>query len=284
VAQSGYRAFTANCNTLTVEGDGQIEEGSVFGCRKREHQTGRIIGFHAGKTLAYAAGAAAQCYLPEVGLTRFDRHVLFFKPDIVIVFDEVETSRARRAEMHFVCPIIESSGVDRAPKPNVLRILDGTRAHLTAQRAGLLIVTPSALNVKMEQTPCPMARNYCDRDSRSERITLVSAAARRHRFLTVLLPLAPNRPLRAARIEEWSNAGRIGLTVKWLGRELQVAIPRNGRGFRDGETAFRGRLIACDRVGERIARVAGLGVTRMEATGLETIRRDGPENVFVEMS
>jgi hypothetical protein len=93
IRDDGYRAkSTATHNTLLVGGRGQMGEGrmwldaSVPLARKARP---RVIVAESSPALDHFAGDAAQAYPPEARLTRYVRHILFLKPDVLIVLDDV---------------------------------------------------------------------------------------------------------------------------------------------------------------------------------------------------
>ncbi len=214
-----YRQSSDLGNTLTIEGRGQIGDGSVFGVCQPWSRTGQIKACRPGARVAYAAGEAAQCYEPEIGVRRFARHVVYFKPDVILIVDDVELQRPRGAEIHFVFPIVEPSAFANGKRRNRLRLSGAAQADFLGGRARLRICVPSGPGMRMEQSACRLARNYTDADSEFERITIRSAPARRHMFVTLLL-LAPAdyRPAGAS----LASGGRGSWLVNWRGRLLEV--------------------------------------------------------------
>lgn len=66
-------------NCVLVDGQGQVA--------RDESAAGRIQGFHHGSALTYVCGDAAPAYGGR--LTRFLRHVLFLRPGLFVVLDEL---------------------------------------------------------------------------------------------------------------------------------------------------------------------------------------------------
>ena len=58
--------------------------------------TSRIIKAESHPDLDYIIGDAEDIYKPEAGLTSFKRHLVFLKPDVVVVLDELEAQQASR--------------------------------------------------------------------------------------------------------------------------------------------------------------------------------------------
>ncbi len=83
--------FDANAtrghNTLLVDGQGQ---------RFAEDAVGRVVRFEPGGALDLVVSDGTTCYAPL--LTRFHRWFLFFKPDLLVVFDDVRADQPRRVE------------------------------------------------------------------------------------------------------------------------------------------------------------------------------------------
>jgi hypothetical protein len=69
------------------------------------------------------AGEAAGAYEPEAGLRRYVRQLIFWKPSIVLVLDDIETDRERDLELRL--HPVEKSGV---------RIEDLTPEGVTAEK------------------------------------------------------------------------------------------------------------------------------------------------------
>jgi hypothetical protein len=65
-------------NALEIDGQGQPKTASA---------TGKFVVFQPGQTYDYVVGDATPGYGPNV--TRYRRHLLFLKPDVVVVADEV---------------------------------------------------------------------------------------------------------------------------------------------------------------------------------------------------
>lgn len=218
-----YRQSSDLGNTLTIEGRGQMGDGSVFGVCQPWSRTGKIIAFKSGVRVAYAAGEAAQCYEPEIGLRRFVRHTVFYKPDILLIVDDVELQQPRGAEIHFVFPIVEPTAYAGKIRRNRLRVSAAGQADFLGHQARLRLCIPPGTGQRIAQTSCRLARNYTDADSEYERITIRSAPARRHLFLTVLL-LAPANFRPAGNSIAAAGAGN--WSVNWRGRQLELSAPK----------------------------------------------------------
>jgi hypothetical protein len=99
--------FDANAtrghNTLLVDGQGQ---------RFAEDAVGKVVRFEPGEAFDLVVSDGTTAYAPL--LTRFHRWFLFFKPDLLVVFDDVRAEQARRVEwlLHYEGEVEEAAGVD----------------------------------------------------------------------------------------------------------------------------------------------------------------------------
>ncbi len=71
---------TKSVNSVLVNNEGQAPRSQAA--------RGRLLGFYTSKELDYVAGEAAEAY--EGKLNRFTRRILFFKPDTVLILDDLE--------------------------------------------------------------------------------------------------------------------------------------------------------------------------------------------------
>lgn len=72
---------TKSVNSILVNGQGQKPLRS-------QEAKGKIVSFHSSKAYDYVAGEASKAY-PGV-LKRFTRSILFIKPEVIIMFDQLE--------------------------------------------------------------------------------------------------------------------------------------------------------------------------------------------------
>ncbi len=68
---------TRSTNCITIDGKGQH--------RHSPSATGRIEAFHTDELIDYVRGEAGSAY--EVPVDRFTRHILYVKPELVVIFD-----------------------------------------------------------------------------------------------------------------------------------------------------------------------------------------------------
>jgi hypothetical protein len=105
IRDDGYRAKdTGQHNTLLIDGRGQVGEGKMWfagGDLLRRRARPRVLRAVSTPGLDQIAGDATEAYPRDLGLRRYVRHLLFLKPDVLIVADEVELSAARPLELRF---------------------------------------------------------------------------------------------------------------------------------------------------------------------------------------
>jgi hypothetical protein len=87
---TGYK-LSADHNTMLFKGRGQLGEQAGFGSMEALHFGHHPEILHAQSEGAYdlVVGDVTRAYHPALGLRRFLRHLLFVKPDVLLVADEV---------------------------------------------------------------------------------------------------------------------------------------------------------------------------------------------------
>jgi hypothetical protein len=95
---------TDHHNTLLVDGKGQMGDGSQWfsgldPIRRKAHP--RVLLAESTPEVDQIAGEAAPIYRAETGVRRFVRRLLFLKPDVLIVLDDIEMDQARHLELRF---------------------------------------------------------------------------------------------------------------------------------------------------------------------------------------
>ena len=101
----GYQAkWTHQHNTLLVDGQGQLGEGNTFfaaaACLSARARP-RLRGVVAKPRYDHIAADVTQAYPKDLGLKHFRRHLLFIKPDVLLVLDDVLCDQARDLELRF---------------------------------------------------------------------------------------------------------------------------------------------------------------------------------------
>jgi len=105
IRDEGYASkWTGQHNTLLVDGQGQWGEGQRWlqgAVTLRLPQQPRILRVESTPHLDYIVGDATAAYPEKLGLKRFVRHLLFMKPDVLIVLDDIEADQPQALELRF---------------------------------------------------------------------------------------------------------------------------------------------------------------------------------------
>jgi hypothetical protein len=108
LVDDGYtQKFTSYQNTVLVNGIGQTGEGGEWFEdleMRRGKPEGRILLAQPGADIDIAIGDAAPAYRPEARLRRFLRHLLYLKPDVWVLVDELDAEEASTFELRFHTP------------------------------------------------------------------------------------------------------------------------------------------------------------------------------------
>jgi hypothetical protein len=81
----GWTKTTQAHNALLVNGQGQLVQSL--------QAKGQIVGYLNGDSFSYTAGAAHTAYASGV-LDRYVRHVVYLRPDLFVLFDDIQSSQA----------------------------------------------------------------------------------------------------------------------------------------------------------------------------------------------
>ena len=90
-----YTTFkrTANHNTMLFKGRGQLGEDIIWmgvaECLQYRHYP-EIVHVNTSPEYDYIVGDVTRAYHPALGLKKFERHLLFIKPDVLLVADRIE--------------------------------------------------------------------------------------------------------------------------------------------------------------------------------------------------
>lgn len=87
---------TKSVNSITVNGQGQG--------KRTASAVGEIVDFATGKRFDYVVGEAAEAY-PAGVLKQFTRHILFVKPEAIVVFDRLEAPEPSSFEWRLHAPV-----------------------------------------------------------------------------------------------------------------------------------------------------------------------------------
>ena len=94
--------LTSNHNTLIVNGVGQKGEGEDwFRYKDKLQDRPYIRKVESSPSLDYMVGDATPVYRDETGVEKYVRHLLFLKPDILIVVDDIQLSEPGNMELRF---------------------------------------------------------------------------------------------------------------------------------------------------------------------------------------
>jgi hypothetical protein len=137
--------YTGQHNTLLIDGGEQlgggdsIFDGRVLHARKNPPH---IVRAESSATLDHVVGEAATAYPSETGLSKFQRHLLFLKPDVLIVLDDIQLAREHDLELRFHP---EQQTVERTG--NIL-FTSGPKAKLR-----IAALTPGTVDIVTEKLP-----------------------------------------------------------------------------------------------------------------------------------
>jgi uncharacterized protein (TIGR03437 family) len=106
IRDDGYldSKWSRNQNTLLVNGQGQMGEGSQFlvltpYLNLKAYAT--VLVAQSAANLDYIVGEAAPAYSAAQGVKQFTRHLLFIKPSALVVIDDIQLSQAAPMELRF---------------------------------------------------------------------------------------------------------------------------------------------------------------------------------------
>ncbi|UCH11359.1 MAG: heparinase II/III family protein, partial [Fidelibacterota bacterium] len=112
-----HHKLTANHNTILVNGHGQAGAGREW-LQYMEFEARApapaILRVESNPAYDYLLGDAGNIYIDEAGLRSYRRHLLFLKPDILLVLDDLEAEADSRFEwlLHGREAIVEAGAQD----------------------------------------------------------------------------------------------------------------------------------------------------------------------------
>ncbi|MBI2301179.1 MAG: DUF4962 domain-containing protein [Armatimonadetes bacterium] len=147
VRDDGYAAkWTAQHNTLLVDGAGQMGEGAQWfkGSEPLAVKAApKILAITSTAALDHLVGDATAAYPPNLGLRRYVRHLLFLKPDVLIVCDDIAADGPHELELRIFNEQPPAAQVDGSflatGKRAVLRVTNFTPDGVTAEVAALAV-------------------------------------------------------------------------------------------------------------------------------------------------
>ena len=105
IRDDAYSAkLTSQHNTLLIGGKGQLGEGQTWfvgAAPLALKARPKILRAESTPSLDHMAGDAREAYPRNLGLTRFVRHVLFVKPDVLLVLDDIALEKTAPLELRF---------------------------------------------------------------------------------------------------------------------------------------------------------------------------------------
>ena len=88
-------------NTILIDGKGQLGGGPNWFDRDtviRARATSAIVEARTTGSYDYVVGDAMTIYPASLGLTKFHRHFVYLKPDLIVIVDDLEATRPARVE------------------------------------------------------------------------------------------------------------------------------------------------------------------------------------------
>lgn len=154
---AGYTyKMTAYTNSLLISGAGQLGEGDfTFNSKPASaaDPNGTLnpaidndLSFTSAQ-LDYVVGNATACYPTSTGLTKFRRHLLFLKPDVLVVVDDIALSAPKPLELRFFPKqqtITQQGNIFKTQGPKAK--LDFTVLQIPAQVQSSTKTVPVTLN------------------------------------------------------------------------------------------------------------------------------------------
>ena len=105
IRDDGYASkWTGQHNTLLVDGQGQTGEGQHWfngGVTLRQKEQATVLQAESSPEADHIVGDARPAYPDRLGLKRYVRHLIFLKPDVLIVLDDIECDQPRALELRF---------------------------------------------------------------------------------------------------------------------------------------------------------------------------------------
>jgi hypothetical protein len=98
-----------------------------------------------------AIGDATEAYPADLGLERFQRHLLFLKPDVLIVADDIRLKEPKKLELRF-------------PPEQQTGLRDGAAWTFESKQARLRVKPLTADSVKIDAAPLTMEGRHGEKD------------------------------------------------------------------------------------------------------------------------
>lgn len=108
---------TNHHNTVVINGLGQLGEGTKwFEVNHALHyqHCGYILDYKATNQYSYWTADATKTYLPNIQLKKFLRTIIFLKPDIILVYDDLECAEKSQFQWQWHTPLeVEKKVLDQ---------------------------------------------------------------------------------------------------------------------------------------------------------------------------
>jgi hypothetical protein len=144
------KKWTGQHNTLLIDGRGQSGEGKMWFdgselllLKARPH----VVRVSSTPTLDYMVGDATDAYPRNIGLRYYVRHLLFLKPDVLIVVDDVALGWSQPLELRFHP---QQTQVTQEDGGYIIRGPGAKRASLRME-----LLTPQGVGVTYEDVVSP---------------------------------------------------------------------------------------------------------------------------------
>ena len=146
IRDDGYQPkSTGQHNTLLVNGKGQLGEGAEWfdaGPALAVKARPRVLRVVSTPAMDQITSDAAEAYPRDLGLRRFVRHVIFVKPDVLIVADDILLDKEAPLELRF--------------HPEQEAVRDGNVFLAKGKRATLRLEPLAAEGVQIAAGPMPL--------------------------------------------------------------------------------------------------------------------------------
>jgi hypothetical protein len=193
-------------NALEIDGQGQP---------KTAEATGKIVVFEPGKEYDYVVGDATPGYGPNV--ERYRRHLLFLKPDVLVLVDEVAARKpvSLKFWLHGRAPFT----VDPS----------GEAIALTFGKASLAGFLRSPGGVRTAQTDkYPLSPEQGETRPEWHLSSETQEKQTNARFIAVLGVGKAGEKIALDSVEDATEAGRIAVQFRRAGKPVRVSIDPSG--------------------------------------------------------
>ena len=258
---AGWTMTTQAHNAILVDGTGQ-PNGNITAY-------GRLLAFEQGDEYAYCAGEAKWAYR-EVKLDRFTRQVLWLKPDLLFLYDQLEAPEPHTYQ--WLLHAERQIAVDEAQQTVVAAGEKG------ACRVALL--APENLSFSQTDEFDPPAKRWrkdrkFDMPNQWHLTASTREPAASQRFLAVIEVTRQGEPF-AARVEAVSDQGWLGVRVNRQGSEVVAGFADALMGLdgshpvadiRLGPVAAQAYAVAAELRDGKTMRLVTIGATEATAAG-----------------